>query len=163
MHPQETGREADLSEKMEMLPVEALPEHRSWAILARNFCEDTLAWDKERQKTPKAKEERCPAVTPAASLRSEQVEMKSAVEMTPRGKRGKLQKPKRVSHSFHRAWKSGQKQRRRISHISTAPAAGYISLSGKGKREDGAGIEFRLTDPRHLKHDKNVSVAPLRS
>lgn len=51
----ETGREADLSEKMEMLPVEALPEHRSWAILARNFCEDTLAWDKERQKTPKAR------------------------------------------------------------------------------------------------------------
>ena len=28
-----------------------------------------------------------------------------AVEMPPRGKRGKL--PERVSHPFHRAWKSG--------------------------------------------------------
>ena len=34
--------------------------------------------------------------------------------------------PKRVSPSFHRAWKSGQKQRRRIPHISTAPTAEYI-------------------------------------
>jgi hypothetical protein len=45
----------------------------------------------------------------AASLRSEDDEWKSAVEMTPRGKRGKLKT--RVSHSFHRAWKSGKKRR----------------------------------------------------
>ena len=56
----------------------------------------------------------------AASLRSEDDESKSAVEMTPRGKRGKLKT--RVSHSFHRAWKIRQKISR-ISHISTAPAA----------------------------------------
>ena len=42
-----------------------------------------------------------------------------AVEMPPHGKRGKLQK--RVSHPFHRAWKSGTRQP--DSHISTAPAA----------------------------------------
>ena len=42
------------------------------------------------------------------------------VEMTPRGKRGKLQKPKRVSHASRRAWKSGQKQERRIPTATTA-------------------------------------------
>ena len=34
--------------------------------------------------------------------------------MTHRGKRGKLQKQKRVSHASLRAWKSGEKQKRRI-------------------------------------------------
>src|SRR5579863_8084476 len=34
--------------------------------------------------------------------------------MTHRGKSGKLQKQKRVSHAFLRAWKSGEKQKRRI-------------------------------------------------
>src|SRR6516162_10925542 len=34
--------------------------------------------------------------------------------MMRRGKRGKLQKPRRVSHASLRAWKSGQKQKRRI-------------------------------------------------
>jgi hypothetical protein len=49
--------------------------------------------------------------------------------MPPRGKRGKLKKPKRVSHSFHRAWKSGKRQP--DFHISTAPAAGLIFKEGK--------------------------------
>ena len=38
-----------------------------------------------------------------------------AVEMTRRGKRGKLQRQKRVFPSFLRAWKSGKKPKRRIS------------------------------------------------
>ena len=58
----------------------------------------------------------------SASLRSENDEMKSAVEMTPRGKRGKLKNPKRVFHSFHRAWKSGKNTKAPDFHISTAPA-----------------------------------------
>jgi hypothetical protein len=49
-----------------------------------------------------------------------------AVEMPPHGKRGKLKK--RVSHPFHRAWKSGKA--RPDSHISTAPAAGSILKKG---------------------------------
>jgi hypothetical protein len=56
-----------------------------------------------------------------ASLRSEQLGVR-AVEMPPRGKRGKLKH--RVSHSFHRAWKSGTRQPN--SHISTAPGGGFI-------------------------------------
>lgn len=47
--------------------------------------------------------------SPSASLRSEHDRMKSAVEMTRRGKRGKLKR--RVSHSSHRACKSGKKRR----------------------------------------------------
>jgi hypothetical protein len=68
---------------------------------------------------------------PSASLRSENDEMKSAVEMPPRGKRGKLKK--RVSHSFHRAWKSGK--RRPDFHISTAPATGFIHKEGEKKMQ----------------------------
>ena len=48
---------------------------------------------------------------PCASLRSENDEVKSAVAMTPPGKRGKLKNQKRVSPSFHRAWKSGPNRR----------------------------------------------------
>jgi len=51
--------------------------------------------------------------------------------MTPRGKRGKLKK--RVSHSFHRAWKSGK--RRPDFHISTAPATGFIHKEGEKKMQ----------------------------
>jgi hypothetical protein len=81
-----------------------------------------------------------------------------AVEMPPPGKRGKLQKLKRISHSFHRAWKSGTGQP--DSHISTAPAAGLISEEGDKKDEEK--IQFQLTDPGHFKHHKNASVASLR-
>jgi hypothetical protein len=63
-----------------------------------------------------------------------------AVEMPPRGKRGKL--PERVSHSFHRAWKSGKE--RPDSHISTAPAAGLFMT--KEMKNDGDKTEFQLTD-----------------
>ena len=52
---------------------------------------------------------------------------RSAVEMTRRGKRGKLQEQKRVSHAFLRTWKSGKNKRAGFPH-STAPAAtGNIS------------------------------------
>ena len=57
---------------------------------------------------------------PSASLRSENSEMKSAVEMTPRGKRGKLKNPKRVFHSFHRACKSGKNQGAGFPHFHRA-------------------------------------------
>jgi hypothetical protein len=79
-----------------------------------------------------------------------------AVEMPPRGKRGKL--PERVSHPFHRAWKSGKG--RPDSHISTAPAAGlFIKMEMRNGEEK---TEFQLTDPDHFKQDKNASVASLR-
>src|SRR5690348_885946 len=55
------------------------------------------------------------ALAPAASLwRIRKKRGRHAVEMTPRGKRGKLQKQRRVSHASLRAWKSGEKQKRRI-------------------------------------------------
>jgi hypothetical protein len=63
-----------------------------------------------------------------------------AVEMPPRGKRGKL--PKRVSHPFHRAWKSGRRQP--DSHISTAPAAGFFIRKKIRNAEEKT--EFQLTD-----------------
>jgi len=56
-----------------------------------------------------------PTNATSASLRSENDERSSAVEMTPRGKRGKLKNQRRLFHSFHRAWKSGQNQNCRIS------------------------------------------------
>jgi hypothetical protein len=60
--------------------------------------------------------------------------------MPPHGKRGKL--PERVSHSFHRAWKSGTGQP--DSHISTAPAASLFYEKGDEKDEEK--VEFPLTD-----------------
>jgi hypothetical protein len=82
--------------------------------------------------------------------------MKSAVEMTPRGKREKLKKPKRVSHPFHRAWiptKSGP----------TFPPRRRRILYSRQGRKNAAKTEFQLTDPGHFKHDKGASVASLRS
>jgi len=78
------------------------------------------------------------------------------VEMTPRGKRGKLKEPKRVSHSFHRAWKSGKPGR-----IPTFPPRRRRILHAR-ERENAAETEFQLTDPGHFKHDKGASVASLR-
>jgi hypothetical protein len=65
-------------------------------------------------KKEASEEARTPAATnaPSVSRCSVNDEMKSAVEMTPRGKPGKLEK--RVSHSSHRPWKSGKKPRRQI-------------------------------------------------
>src|SRR5215472_950189 len=55
------------------------------------------------------------ALAPAASpWRIRKKRGRHAVEMTRRGKRGKLQKQRRVSHASLRAWKSGEKQKRRI-------------------------------------------------
>ena len=68
---------------------------------------------------------------PTALLRSGNYEMKSAVEMTPRGKRGKLKNQKRVFHSFHRAWKSGKKQNRRISTFPPRRRRLYITRKGQ--------------------------------
>jgi hypothetical protein len=88
-----------------------------------------------------------------AALRKPRV---GAVEMPPRGKRGKLKE--RVSPPFHRAWKSGQGQP--DFHISTAPTAGIFLRKETGKDEEKT--EFQLTDPGHFKHHKNASVASLR-
>jgi hypothetical protein len=79
-----------------------------------------------------------------------------AMEMPPRGKRGKLKE--QVSHPSHRAWKSGKGQP--DSHISTAPAADLILK--KGDKKDEEKTKFQLTNPDHFKHDKNASVASLR-
>jgi hypothetical protein len=68
---------------------------------------------------------------PSASLRSENCEMKSAVEMTPRGKRGKLKNQKRVSHSSHRAWKSGKNQERGFPHFHRAGGGLYPTQKGQ--------------------------------
>src|SRR3989454_9430413 len=76
--------------------------------------------------------------------------------MTPRGKRGKLKKPKRVFHSFHRAWKSGK--RRTDILISTAPT--YVSHSTRRKK-DAAETEFHLTIP--VTSITMISPASLRS
>src|SRR5215468_4294316 len=70
--------------------------------------------------------------------------MKSAVEMTPRGKRGKLRK--QVSHSFHRAWIPANYAG---THIPTAPTA---SLTSTPKDKNEAQIEFQLTDDAEFTH-----------
>ncbi len=48
----------------------------------------------------------------------------SAVEMTRRGKRGKLQKQRRVSHASLRAWKSGKTQSAGFPHSHSAGGYG---------------------------------------
>jgi len=83
--------------------------------------------------------------------------MKSAVEMTPRAKRGKLKK--RVSHSFHRAWKSGENKSAGFPHFHRAGGGFISSLKNKNEPEN----RFQLTDLGQFKHDKNASVASLRS
>ncbi len=60
----------------------------------------------------------------SASLCSENYEMKSAVEMTPGGKRGKLKKTKASFPLFPPGLEIRQKTRTSDSHISPAPAAG---------------------------------------
>ncbi len=49
---------------------------------------------------------------------------RSAVEMTRRGKRGKLQKPRRVSPASLRAWKSGKNQNAGFPHSHRADGDG---------------------------------------
>ena len=49
---------------------------------------------------------------------------RSAVEMTRRGKRGKLKRPKRVSPSFLRAWKSGKSKNAGLPHSHRAGGYG---------------------------------------
>jgi hypothetical protein len=82
--------------------------------------------------------------------------MKSAVEMTPRGKRGKL--PKRVSPSFHRAWKSGEKHAG-FPHFHRA-GGGFTSTP---KDNNEAETKFQLTDDASFTHHSSASVATLRS
>jgi hypothetical protein len=81
------------------------------------------------QSEKSAQEARTPAAmnAPSASLRAENSEMQSAVEMTPRGKRGKLKNQKRVFHSSHRAWKSGKKKGSGLPHFHRT-GGGLISL-----------------------------------
>ena len=85
----------------------------SWAILAQDWGEEASDFGQERKKSQR-RTTQAAMNAPSASLRSENSEMKSAVEMTPRGKSGKLKDQKRLFHSYHRAWKSGKNQRRRI-------------------------------------------------
>ena len=59
-----------------------------------------------------------------SSSGSRKVESRSAVEMTPRGKRGKLQKPRRVSHASLRAWKSGKSKNAGFPHSHSANGYG---------------------------------------
>jgi hypothetical protein len=59
-----------------------------------------------------------------STLSLRQSKSRSAVEMTGRGKRGKLQKQKRVSHASLRPWKSGPKAKAPDFHISHS-AGGY--------------------------------------
>ena len=59
-----------------------------------------------------------------SSLASRKNGRRGAVEMTRRGKRGKLQKPERVSHASLRAWKSGQKQNAGFPHSHSADGYG---------------------------------------
>jgi len=113
-----------------VLPVEGLRDRRSWAILAQDFGEEASDFGKGQKR---AKEERTQAAmnAPSTSLRSENYETNSAVEMTPRGKRGKLKNQKRVFHSFHRAWKSGKNKDAGFPHFHRA-SDGSIS-QGKDK------------------------------
>ncbi len=83
---------------------------------------------------------------------SEDEEMKSAVEMTPRGKPGKVQK--RVSHPFHRTWIPTP------SRPTFPPRRRRALLSRKERRTDET--EFSLTGPGHFKHHNHASVASLR-
>ena len=94
----------------------------SWCKMVRNASDFG-------QEPEKSQRRRNPAATNAssASLRSENDERKSAVEMTRRGKRGKLQNQKRVFHSFHRAWKSGKSKDAGFPHFHRA-GGGLISL-----------------------------------
>jgi hypothetical protein len=55
---------------------------------------------------------------------SRQTKKPSAVEMTHRGKRGKLQKQKRVSHASLRAWKSGKNKNAGFPHSHSAGGYG---------------------------------------
>lgn len=70
------------------------------------------------------------------------------------------QKQKRVSHAFHRAWKSGQNQERRIS---TFPPRRRRVEYKKEEKRDGTGTEFQLTEGGCFKHYSCASVATLRS
>jgi hypothetical protein len=92
---------------------------------------------------------------PSASLRSENDEI-SAVEMTRRGKRGKLKR--RVSPSFRRAWKSGPE--RRIPTFPPRQRRAYIHKKGE---KNEAKTKFQLTLHGHFPHYYFPSVASLRS
>jgi len=79
---------------------------------------------------------------PAASRRSENDEMRSAVEMTPRGKRGKLQKTKPSFPRFPPGLEIRQKTKTPDFHISTAPTAGLYQLQ---RIKNEAETKFQLT------------------
>jgi len=111
-------------------------------------------------KSEKRSQERTSAAMNAtsASLR-ENGERKSAVEMTPGGKRGKLKKPKASFPLVPPGLEIRQKAKTPDFHISTAPAAG-LSHSPRTKHEDET--KFQLTDHGQFRHDLIASVASLR-
>jgi hypothetical protein len=94
-----------------------------------------------------------------ASLRSEHDEIESAVEMTPRGKRGKLQKAKPSFPLFPPGLEIRPKTKAPDFHISTAPTTG---LYQQQRTKHEAQTRFQLTDAGHFTHHTNASVASLR-
>jgi len=97
---------------------------------------------------------------PAASLRSDNFDTKSAVEMTPRGKRGKLKKTKASFPLFPPGLEIRPKTQAPDFHIPTAPAAAlYHSERTKNETQN----KFQLTDLGQFKHHRKASVASLRS
>ena len=110
-----------------MLPVDRPRDRRSWAILAQDFFEEASHFGQKEKDAPREGGTRAMLDAPAASLDSENCRVKSAVEMTPRGKRRKLKNPKRVFHSFHRACKSGKNQGAGFPHFHRA-GGGSITL-----------------------------------
>src|SRR5215469_13632486 len=69
------------------LQVDRPRDRRSWAILAQDFFEEASVFWPRTKKTPPRRSHRG-AGRASASLRSENCRVRSAVEMTPRGKRG---------------------------------------------------------------------------
>jgi hypothetical protein len=112
------------------------------------------------KKTPPRKKETAAALdAPAASLRSENCRVKSAVEMTPRGKRGKLKNPKASFPLFPPGLEIRQKQRRRISTFPPRRRRLYILREDKNETEN----KFQLTDLGQFKDHEKASVVSLRS
>ena len=96
---------------------------------------------------------------PAASLGSENCRVKSAVEMTPRGKRGKLKNPQASFPLFPPGLEIRQKHKGAgFPHFHRAGDG--LSHSERTKHE--AETKFQLTDHGHFKHYNCASVASLR-
>src|SRR5215471_14858735 len=109
------------------------------------------------------------ALAPAASpWRIRKKRGRHAVEMTRRGKRGKLQKQRRVSHASLRAWKSGEKQKRRIPTFPQRRRRRELDDSGGEEntkpdrslaKKSGQLDVLRTGTDGSVRHEKTPSVA----